>query len=722
MPSGTKMVAHRQAGVYPRVRLSRVMPTKAFLWPLILVFIALSAAAENASRPLIRTARQVQSLSRAEAARGYPVHLDRAQVTTFRPSSGRLFLIDPTGCLVADIRSPSQSSVRPGDFVSVDGITAPGDVSPLVVQAQFHVLGHAKLPNPTSVSLDRLFSGIYESHWISVEGVVKSVTPADKTPASGESSEVVLILASGQDQLEVITPVLAGRQATSLIDAKVRVRAVVAGRFNERNLLVGINLYMPDPSSAEVLEPAPADPFALPIVDVADTARVEARKSGHRVHVRGVVTSTWGDRHFSLMDSHHGIFVSTSSSFPVDIGDVLDVAGFPSAGDSSVFLDDSVARRIGSAPTPAPVRLSPSLASAGTYDAEPVEVEGWLLDRSRGDDGVVSMYLTAAGKSFVGVLPPGTPAEVLNILEPGSQLRLRGIGVIHADADHSPRAFNVLLRSTADIVVLRSPSWWTPRRALLFATLLFTIVLAVIIWNVVLRQRVRSQTRQIRLQLEESRKLRAQAEAAHSEKSEALSSLLSLQKELIAAQEELRYQATHDALTGLCNRAALLDSLHKEIERSLRARSPLGILLLDVDHFKTVNDTHGHLVGDAVLREIGSRLADATRPYDVTGRYGGEEFLILLPNCGRDETEHSAERIRAAIASIPFQSGNSKFSITVSIGATVVLGSPESDAALLNQADQALYQAKSRGRNCIVMHSRTQLKPEQTKTNATLVR
>jgi diguanylate cyclase (GGDEF)-like protein len=180
--------------------------------------------------------------------------------------------------------------------------------------------------------------------------------------------------------------------------------------------------------------------------------------------------------------------------------------------------------------------------------------------------------------------------------------------------------------------------------------------------------------------------------------------MLALQRDLLSAQEKLRFQATHDALTGLWNRGALLDLLQTEIERTLRTRSSLGVLMLDVDHFKRVNDTHGHLAGDAVLREIAQRVAQSTRAYDVIGRYGGEEFLVLLPTCDVAQTEASAERIRAAIAAQPFAAGGAQIPLTVSIGATVAPACGHSESEILSVADLALYDAKSAGRNRSVVH------------------
>jgi diguanylate cyclase (GGDEF)-like protein len=179
--------------------------------------------------------------------------------------------------------------------------------------------------------------------------------------------------------------------------------------------------------------------------------------------------------------------------------------------------------------------------------------------------------------------------------------------------------------------------------------------------------------------------------------------MLTLQKNWIDAREELRFQATHDALTGIWNRGAVLDLMYRELDRAARANTSTAIFMLDLDHFKNINDTHGHPAGDAVLREAAKRIAQSVRSYDLVGRYGGEEFLVVLPNCDKTEIEQSANRIRCAIASEPILSANSEIRVTVSIGATVSSAGSRSEKNLLFAADKALYQAKDGGRNRVVV-------------------
>jgi two-component system cell cycle response regulator len=180
--------------------------------------------------------------------------------------------------------------------------------------------------------------------------------------------------------------------------------------------------------------------------------------------------------------------------------------------------------------------------------------------------------------------------------------------------------------------------------------------------------------------------------------------ILTLQDDQMRAHEQLRYQATHDALTGIWNRVEILDMLRRELDRASRSYSSTGLLMLDVDHFKRINDTYGHQTGDEVLKEVTRRITKAVRTYDSIGRYGGEEFLILLPGCSREQIDQGAERVRAAVDDGPIFVDESAVSVTVSIGAAVTACSTSAEE-MLSAADIALYQAKI-GRNRTVLADR----------------
>ncbi len=179
--------------------------------------------------------------------------------------------------------------------------------------------------------------------------------------------------------------------------------------------------------------------------------------------------------------------------------------------------------------------------------------------------------------------------------------------------------------------------------------------------------------------------------------------IIDLQRELVMAKEELREQATKDFLTRIWNRSSILDILQRELARGAREKRPVGVVLADLDHFKSVNDTYGHFAGDAVLREFSRRMQASIRAYDAIGRYGGEEFLVILPGCDEGATLRQAERMRAALDAEPMIINDEQHLVTCSFGATTWCpGEPASADALIRVADDALYSAKHQGRNRVV--------------------
>jgi diguanylate cyclase (GGDEF)-like protein len=176
--------------------------------------------------------------------------------------------------------------------------------------------------------------------------------------------------------------------------------------------------------------------------------------------------------------------------------------------------------------------------------------------------------------------------------------------------------------------------------------------------------------------------------------------ILTLQNELLRKEQELSFQAQHDSLTGLWNRGAIMTFMEREIARSRRCGSQIGVLMLDIDHFKQINDTYGHTTGDKVLVDVGQRLTSGIRTYDWVGRYGGEEFLVLLSDCNTETVKLCAERIREIVADEPVTASGKPLKVTVSVGAALC---PNEDSTtcqeFLQLADKALYRAKQNGRN-----------------------
>jgi two-component system, cell cycle response regulator len=182
--------------------------------------------------------------------------------------------------------------------------------------------------------------------------------------------------------------------------------------------------------------------------------------------------------------------------------------------------------------------------------------------------------------------------------------------------------------------------------------------------------------------------------------------ILELHEELAAARDILRQKATHDSLTGLLNREEVLGILDKELSRFERDGVCFSIIMADIDHFKQINDSFGHVAGDAVLRLTAQKMLSLMRPYDSIGRYGGEEFLIVLPECCGECARAFAERLCSSIASDPADTPDGMVPVTASLGvASCGCGGTNGSQSLLQAADAALYQAKKGGRNRVEMAS-----------------
>jgi diguanylate cyclase (GGDEF)-like protein len=234
----------------------------------------------------------------------------------------------------------------------------------------------------------------------------------------------------------------------------------------------------------------------------------------------------------------------------------------------------------------------------------------------------------------------------------------------------------------------------------ILAGLTVVVALAIAVFTT---RHITAETRRRERAENETRRLNQELEQKVIERTAALARA---NEDLLQAQHALRFEAAHDPLTTLWNHGAIIGFLKKEVDRQRRTHQPLGLMIADLDHFKEINDAHGHLVGDTVLQQIAQRLQRALRSYDFVGRYGGEEFLILVPGCNGEDLIVTGERLRRCIADPPFVTSTGQVGVTVSVGlvSTAEEGRQGQDwQELLRAADAAVYIAKAQGRNRVVL-------------------
>jgi two-component system cell cycle response regulator len=189
--------------------------------------------------------------------------------------------------------------------------------------------------------------------------------------------------------------------------------------------------------------------------------------------------------------------------------------------------------------------------------------------------------------------------------------------------------------------------------------------------------------------------------------------ILELEDHLVEARESMRFRATHDLLTSLWNRGVILEMVSREIHRSFRENSCTVVMMCDIDHFKQVNDKHGHAAGDDVLREVARRLQGSVRSYDMVGRYGGEEFLVVLNRCDPRSAVARADNLRNVISGRPIQVQGKSLPVSISVGLALSSDYHNCDVdEIIRKADAALYAAKEAGRNRVRISRPAELNDE----------
>jgi diguanylate cyclase (GGDEF)-like protein len=633
--------------------------------------------------PTLTTVRQAHSLSEVEAARAYPVHL-QGVVTYFDPDYGTgiaaTFIHDASGGIYVEQTSRLARKLFVGALVDVRGVSAPGGFGPIVKYPQIRVLGRAPLPpHPPRVSLAILKTGDYDAQWVEVEGSVHQVIEY--------AHAVVLDLEMQDGSIAIIMMKDPGVTYSNLTGAQVRIHANAAPTMNADGQMIGVHLQAPNISTLQVIEPAPSDPFAGPYIPVN-----RLLQWGHystpmqRVHLRGTVTLQWPGSLLCIRDATRGICAKTIQNTPVAVGDLVDMAGFVETDNNAPVVTNAVFRSAGNSQPVAPKPATAEEILHGGSGSELIQIDGLLIGYDLASSEV-TLQLSSGDAVFPAILPKSLAGTGVNEWKIGSRLRVTGICSVHIfDVQNNVRAgvavnksFRVLMRSPADVTILERPSWWTPAHALVVLALALIATLCVLAWVMVLRRRIEEKTVLLR-----------------------------------ESENRFRHLALHDALTGLATRLLLQDRLDIGVEAARRHKTGLALLMVDIDRFKQTNDNYGHQAGDEVLRVAAQRLMQTVRKSDTVARMGGDEFVVLLSDLRNPRmAEEIAANIVATLA-VPVLFAGGEVPVSASVGVCTAFAEELDVDFLLRNADDALYQAKARGRNCYQVFS-SEMAPARTK-------
>jgi len=466
------------------------------------------------SLPVLTTVSEIHALSAVEANRQYPIHIQGA-VTYFNPEDEILFVQDATGGIFVYSHGLNVPGLKAGKLADVRGVSGPGDFAPMVMAPQIQVLGDTSLPPIPSVTTENIFSGKEDSVWVQVDGIVHAL-------GMREGMAMISLKSDLRDFQAVVQGVT--KLPNSLINKKIRLKGVCGSRFNTRRQLLGILVYVPGPGYLEI-EPdtAMAEKVAsTPIADLMEFSPTEI--PGHQALITGSVTLASPQGPTYIQDSSGGILIRNHKEAALQIGDIVEVSGFPYTGQFIPVMHDAVIKKLASGHSPEPIRVTADQILEDGDDAELVQLEAIAQNQVSTPTGEV-LLLQAGSTLFQARMPQ--EGELLNI-RPGSLLRLTGICSIqveNSDDTAIPEAFTLLLRSPADIVTLKDAPWWTVQRTAGLVALLGSLFGLAFGCVVVLRRRVKQQTAVIRDKLAQVETLKEAAEGANRAKSEFLAAM-----------------------------------------------------------------------------------------------------------------------------------------------------------------------------------------------------
>ncbi len=628
------------------------------------------------AKPLT-TVRQVHQLTAEKAAEGLPVSI-RGVVTIASVSQSAFFLQDDTGGIF--IKRTEHSPLQAGEEVEVTGVSQAGEFAPILQALHIRVLGQRSMPSARLYGYADLMGGLMDSDWVEVQGTVQSAQI--RTYWSRRILELKVEMAGALVSVRLMD-YKPGDEA-GLVDAEVQLQGVCGSIFNDRRQLTGIRIFVNGRQQIRVVKAPAADPYAAPLRPLNSIMQFEPGVLGnHRIRVAGTVTYQDPGHSIYVQDGADGLLLQTEQTAPAPVGSRIEAIGFPSFGGYAPMLRNALFRVIAPGKPLEPIAIEaadflerqeeqavdPGNLTEAPYNSRLVEVQGYLAQSTSTLNE--QKWLLSDGKNSFAVILRGTPEQgKTSAVENGSFVSATGVFLVQVDENNQPQSFYILLRNVGDLQVLRRASWWTPGHTLGVLSLVLMATLGIALWVLLLRKQVRRQTSMLR-----------------------------------ESEDRFRKQAQQDALTGLASRSFLHEQLQAAIHKASIQGERFGVLMIDLDHFKEVNDTLGHHAGDELLKTVADRIRRSVRKTDLVARMGGDEFVVLLSDI-YDSLE--AELIGAKVVanvSVPVDLTGRSMLISASVGVCTYPEGGRDPDALLQNVDAAMYNAKASGRNSFSVYA-----------------
>jgi signal transduction histidine kinase len=509
-----------------------------FLMSALVPALAAPAQVNPEKLPELTTAEQVRDLSPEEAARHYPVHLKG--VITFSDQTQFLrFVQDETAGIYFFARDAQYGAagLKSGDKVEIEGHSNRGEYAPIIDASAIKRLGAGSFPPAKTVEIEQLASGQEDSQFVAIHGLVRAV---QFDPRSGN---YFVEIATGGQIVWVLVNKLPAVPGNDLVDATVTARGVAVTRFNLRRQAFNIRLLAPRPEDLVMEKPPAGDTFASPPVARPISSLLQFSPQGtygHRVKVSGTVVYRQPPNILYIEDDTTGLDVQTAQPDPLIPGDHVELLGFAATGDYNPMLRDAVFRKIGYDPLPAADLVTADEALTGKHDCRLVKIQAVVLDRSHHSQDQF-LVLQSGGFIYHAYLQRKGQGTDFAYLQNGSTVDVTGVCVIdpgsdwHAGEDWRAKSFRILLRSSADIDLIRVAPWWTLQKVLWMVAILCGVSAGAFAWVAALHRRVRRQTDIINQKMELE---------------------VALEREILEISNREQRRIGHDLHDGVCQQLA----------------------------------------------------------------------------------------------------------------------------------------------------------------------